>query len=190
MNGRIFFKGASIAAAIIYALIAFFGVNGLFNPVIILSLLFLVSCLCVLLVQLLIAFAAILRHRPHQNIYALILIIIFLVSCVFFQKEIHAYGLKYLIASNVEKLNKAASNILLTSKEDQLQWRDEFDLWPEFIGPTRKVSWHNSGVVYIDFEGAPGSIVGLCYNPKHTFLPACVKSMGGDWFRLDADVDQ
>jgi len=75
-------------------------------------------------------------------------------------------GLHIKLKTNEKKLTSACEKILKTRESNKYFWDDTFNLWPKFIGPTRKGITHNNGIVYINIQGSPDSAKGFAFNPE------------------------
>jgi hypothetical protein len=96
---------------------------------------------------------------------------------------VHDAGTYLKLKSNHKRLASLCKNVLKDRKANRYFWDERFNLWPPFIGPTRKVIIHNRGIVYISFEGSPGRDKGIAYNPEKKSVKD-VKHLFGPWYKF------
>lgn len=171
--------------SIAITLLAFYGVNGLFNPVIIvvqtLTLIFVAACIFTLIRSI---FRAVIERNYHKVNLRCVLSISLVVTVCSVQSYVHEKGFSYKVRNNESQLTLAASEFIATHKDSEYGWHEKFNLWVGWIGPTRPAAWHAGGILYLDIEGVSGTPVGLCFNPKGIESEYCKVHLYSGWYRL------
>jgi hypothetical protein len=176
---------AFVCASIgLMTLVSFFGTNALFGPANIVSLALFLATLFVFVGRSALGLFRLVTGKGITLLVKPLAATALMVLALFLQARVHELGLKFLIATNQESLERAAIDVLSNTKENDYVWRSEFDLWPNMFAPTRASSWHQGGVLFLDFEGGSKAAVGICYNPKHLVEPTCSTHLFGNWYRF------
>lgn len=177
----------SIVTALYFS-IEFFGIISFFSWQMFVVTLLMLGLPIYGIIKIVYSIIIIFKHKKIRHALAVFSIGLWAIAIIPSGNWVNDMGLYFKLKANEQKLIPVCENILKTKEPNKYFWDDTFNLWPKFIGITRRSITHNNGIVYINIEGSPDNAAGFAFNPENKHMEIG-KHIFGPWYSFYVSYD-